>query len=446
MAAIPRLVVGAPHSGAGKTTATLALALALRAAGERVQPFKAGPDYIDPTHLGAACGRVPYNLDGWFLGEARLRGLFAHACAGASVALVEGVMGLFDGRAGTGGAGSTAALAAALGAPVVLVVDAGGMAASIAAVARGFADFDPRVRVAGVIANRVGSARHAELLREALAETGLPLLGWIPRDPALGLPERHLGLVLAGEAAIPETALRSAAHLDLPAILAIARSAGPLGPAEDPFPSPRPPFVRIAWAEDAAFRFAYPETRELLRRLGAEIVPFSPLADAGLPPADALFLAGGYPELHAARLAANTAMRAAIRAFGGPIVAECGGLMYLAEGLEANGRRWPMCGLVPGTAVMAERPVLGYREVVALRDSPVARAGWRLRGHEFHYARLAPGPAPAWQLADGGAVEGFTDGRVLASFVHLYLLAHPRAAAWLVAQAAGAGAGAVQGP
>lgn len=441
MTAIPRLVIGAPNSGAGKTTVTLALALALRAAGERVQPFKAGPDYIDPTHLGAACGRTPYNLDGWFLGEARLRGLFAHACAGATVAVVEGVMGLFDGRAGTGGAGSTAALATTLDAPVVLVIDAGGMAASIAAVARGFANFDPRVRVAGVIANRVGSERHAELLREALAEVGLPLLGWIPRDPALSLPERHLGLVLAGEASFPGEALRSAAHLDVAAILAIARGAGPLGPAEDPFPPERPPAARIAWAEDAAFRFAYPETRELLRRLGAEIVPFSPLADAALPPADALFLAGGYPELHAEALAGNVAMRAAIRGFAGPIIAECGGLMYLAEGLEAGGRRWPMCGLVPGTAVMAERPVLGYRDVIALGDSPVARAGWRLRGHEFHYARLEPGPAPAWRQADGTAVEGFTDGRVLASFIHLYLLGHPRAAERLVAQAAAARAG-----
>lgn len=436
VSALPRVVLAAPASGSGKTTAALALIAALRAAGATVQPFKTGPDYIDPSHLGAAAGREPYNLDTWFLSPAQVRGLFVHAMAGADIAVVEGVMGMFDGRAGAGGAGSTADLAAALAAPVILVVDAGGMAASIAAVARGFAGFDPRVTVAGVIANRVGSERHAAILREALGEAGLPLLGWLPRDPALALPERHLGLVLAGEADLPRDALEAAgARFDLGAITAIARSAGPLPPADSVFPPARPPRARLAWAEDAAFRFTYPETRELLRRLGAEIVPFSPLADARLPQADALYLGGGYPELHAEALAANRPMREAVRSFPGPIVAECGGYMYLARGITAAGQRHEMVGLVPGEAVMADRPVLGYRDVVALRDSPAAAAGWRLRGHEFHYARMEAGEAPAWRQAEGGATEGYTDGRVLGSFIHLYLLAHRPAAERFIAAA-----------
>ncbi|MCS6801863.1 MAG: cobyrinate a,c-diamide synthase [Chloroflexota bacterium] len=436
MRTVPRIVLAAPSSGAGKTTVALVAITALRRAGERVQPFKAGPDYIDPSHLGAAAGRTPYNLDTWFLTPSQTRGLFAEAMRGATIAVVEGVMGMFDGRAGAGSAGSTADLAAALNAPVLLVVDASGMASSIAAVAHGFAAFDRRVQVGGVIANRVGSERHADLLREALAAVGLPLVGWLPNDPQLHLPERHLGLILAGEMAIPEEALRAAGrHLDVAALVRLARSAGPLPPAAAVFPEPQPPRVRIGWAEDAAFQFAYPETRELLRRLGAEIVPFSPLADAQLPAVDALYFGGGYPELHAEALAANRPMREAIRAFPGPIVAECGGYMYLAQALVIGDRRAAMVGLLPGQAVLADRPVLGYREVIALRESPVALPGWRLRGHEFHYARMEGSPLPAWRLAGSEAVEGFSSGRVLGSFVHLYLLAHQEAAARFVAAA-----------
>lgn len=434
MTELPRVVVAAPGSGAGKTTVTMALIAALRAAGERVQPFKVGPDYIDPSHLAAAAGRPAFNLDTFFLAAAQVRGLFAHAMRGATVGVVEGVMGMFDGRSGAGGAGSTADAAAALGAPVVLVVDAAGMAGSIAAVARGFADFDPRVRVGGVIANRVGSERHAELLREALEAAGLPLLGWLPNDPAVALPGRHLGLVLAGEAApAPEALARAAQQIDAVAVLRLARGAGPLPAPAPVFPGRQPGRIRLAWAEDAAFRFTYPETRELLERLGAEILPFSPLADTALPAADALYIGGGYPELHAEALAANRPMLEAVRGFRGPVLAECGGYMYLAEALETEGRRYPMAGLAPGVARMADRPVLGYRDVVALAASPVAEAGWRLRGHEFHYARLEPGSRPAWRQADGTAVEGFTDGRVLASFIHLYLLARPRAAERFIA-------------
>lgn len=429
MTAHPRLVIAAPHSGAGKTTVTLALAAALAAAGEVVQPFKIGPDYIDPTHHAAVTGRTAVNLDAWFFPGPQLVALFAHAMRGATFGLIEGVMGLFDGRGAVDAPTSTAGVAELLRAPVILVVDAAGMAGSIAAVARGFADFRPGLRLAGVIANRVGSERHAAILREALEAVGLPLLGWLPKDPGLELPARHLGLVLAGETSLPRAALAAAgARFDLQAILAIARSAGPLPPAEPLLPEPGPPRARIALARDAAFSFYYPEALELLRRLGAELIPFSPLADERLPAADALYLGGGYPELHAERLAANQPMRQAIRAFRGPIVAECGGLMYLASGFHDGTTLHPMVGLVPGTARMADRPVLGYREVVALAASPVALPGWRLRGHEFHYARLEPPRPAAWQRADGHETEGFTDGRVLASFIHLYLPAHPAAA------------------
>lgn len=431
---LPRLLLAAPHSGAGKTTAALALLLAFRELGLRVQPFKVGPDYIDPTHLERAAGRRPYNLDGFFLDERGLLALFRHGARGADLALVEGVMGLFDGKDPLGRVGSTAQVAALLKAPVVLVVDAGGMAGSIAPLVLGFARHHPEVRVVGAIANRVGSERHAGILKEALEVHGLPLLGWLPKDPALELPERHLGLVLAGEAEPDWQALRRLPRLDLAGLLRVAQGAPPLPEAPPFLPEKVPPRLRVAYAWDRAFRFYYPEALELLEALGAELLPFSPLEDEALPQAEALLLGGGYPELFAKRLSENRAMRAAIRAFPGPIVAECGGYMYLAEGLWVGERFFPMVGLVPGRAHMADRPVLGYREVEALRDSPVARKGERLRGHEFHYARLPPSPSPAWRRVGGEEVEGWTDGRVLASFVHLYLPAHLEAARRLLAQ------------
>mgnify|MGYP001214860494 FL=1 len=420
-----RLLLAAPHSGAGKTTVSLALLLALRARGLRVQPFKVGPDYIDPTHLEKAAARRPYNLDGFFLDETGLLALFRHGARGADFALIEGVMGLFDGKDPRGEVGSTAQVARLLKAPVALVVDAKGMAGSIAPLALGFRDFHPGVRVVGVFANRVGSERHAAILKEALKAVGLPLLGWLPQDPALELPERHLGLVLAGEMAPPLEALRRAFRVDLEGVLRLAASAPPLPEARPFLPPRRPPRARVAYAWDKAFSFYYPEALELLEALGAELIPFSPLEDEALPKAHALLLGGGYPELFAERLSANVALREAIRRFPGPIVAECGGYMYLSQGLWVGERFFPMVGLVPGEARMAERPVLGYREVEALRDSPVARKGQAFKGHEFHYARLPASPSPAWRRLGGEEVEGYTDGRVLASFVHLYLPARP---------------------
>ncbi|WP_117238369.1 cobyrinate a,c-diamide synthase [Thermus sediminis] len=431
----PRLLLAAPHSGAGKTTAALALLLRLRGLGLRVRPFKVGPDYIDPTHLERAAGLRPYNLDGFFLDEAGLLALFAHGMRGADLALIEGVMGLFDGKDPLGRVGSTAQVARILGAPVVLVVDAKGMAGSIAPLALGFARHDPGVQVVGVVANRVGSERHAAILREALEAHGLPLLGWLPQDPALELPERHLGLVLAGEVEPPLRALEGAGFWDLEALLRLAKAAPPLPEPPSFLPERRPPRVRVAYAWDRAFSFYYPEALELLSALGAELVPFSPLADEALPEAHALLLGGGYPELFAEGLSENQAMREAIRGFRGPILAECGGYMYLSEGLWVGERLFPMVGLAPGEARMGGKPVLGYREVEALRDNPVAARGDRLKGHEFHYARLPASPSPAWRRVGGGEVEGWTDGRVLASFVHLYLPARPAAAQRFLAQA-----------
>lgn len=438
---IPRLLLAAPHSGAGKTTVALALLQRLRALGLRVQPFKVGPDYIDPTHLGRAAGRRPYNLDGFFLSEEGLLSLFQHGARGADLALVEGVMGLFDGKDPLGRVGSTAQVAALLRAPVVLVVDAWGMAGSIAPLVQGFRGFRPGVEVVGVVANRVGSERHAEVLREALSTIGLPLLGWLPRDPALEVPERHLGLVLAGEVEPPLEALGQAGAWDLEALLRLAEEAPPL-PSVPPFlPKPHPSRVRIAYAWDQAFRFYYPEALELLEALGAELIPLSPLHDEALPQAQGLLLGGGYPELFARELSENRVMREAIRGFPGPVVAECGGYMYLAQGLWVGEAFYPMAGRVPGEARMAERPVLGYREVVALRDGPVARKGEVHRGHEFHYAHLPPSPSPAWRRAGGEEVEGYTDGRVLASFIHLYLPAQPQGARRFLALAERAGFG-----
>ncbi|WP_038042519.1 cobyrinate a,c-diamide synthase [Thermus tengchongensis] len=421
MRRIPRLVLAAPHSGAGKTTLALALLLALGERGLRVQPFKVGPDYVDPTHLEAASGRRVYNLDGFFLDQEGLLSLFQHGARGADLALVEGVMGLFDGKDPLGRVGSTAQVARLLEAPVVLVVDASGMAGSIAPLVQGFRSFDPGVQVVGVFANRVGSERHAALLQEALAQVGLPLLGWLPQDPTLEIPERHLGLVLAGEVRPPLAALRQAFRVDLDGVLRLAQAASPLSEAPPFLPERRPPRVRVAYAWDQAFRFYYPEALELLEALGAELIPFSPLEDEALPEAQALLLGGGYPELFARELSANRAMREAVRLFPGPVVAECGGYMYLSQGLWAGEDFFPMVGLVPGEARMAERPVLGYREVEALRDNPLARRGEAFKGHEFHYARMGPSPSPAWRRVAGEEVEGYTDGRILASFVHLYL-------------------------
>jgi cobyrinic acid a,c-diamide synthase len=480
MVSLPRLVVAATRSGDGKTVVATGIMAALRARGLRVSPHKVGPDYIDPSYHAAACGVPGRNLDPWLTGEDLTGPLLAHGAgrARADVAVIEGVMGLFDGAAAPDGRGrgyaSTAHVARLTGSPVLLVVDAAGASASVAATVHGFAGWDRRIRVAGVVLNRVASGRHETLLREALAPSGIPVVGALRRDPSLHTPSRHLGLVPAGER--PESVrawlpgLRALAErgLDLDLLLAIARAApalaaepwspaaavaGPDGAGQDGAgkgaarrAAGRPPVVAVA--AGPAFTFGYAEHAEMLAAAGAEVVPFDPLADRGLPEGtDALVAGGGFPEVHADALAANTGLLDEVRqrvAAGLPAVAECAGLLWLGESLD--GRK--QCGVLPARARMTGTLTLGYREAVALRDTPLTAAGTRVRAHEFHRTVSEPGrgPEPAWRAADGAA-SGWAGPGLLASYLHLHWAGVPGAAARLVRAAlAGRGHAATRRP
>ncbi len=394
------LLIAAPRSGSGKTTVTLALAAALRRRGVRLRAAKSGPDYIDPAFHAAATGAPSPNLDSWAMAPALLDTVLSDACSGAELLLVESAMGLFDGLAGPPGArGAAADLAARFGLPVLLVLDVAGQSQSAAAVARGFAAHQAGVRIAGVLLNRVASDRHRDQVRQAMAQVALPVLGSLPRNAEVKLPERHLGLVQAQELAeLPALLGRLAdlaeRHFYLDAILACA-AALPTPPARAI--ALRPPGQRIALAQDEAFSFVYPHVLAGWQRAGAAIVPFSPLADEA-PPADCdtCWLPGGYPELHAATLAAATHFRDGLARFAAtrPVHGECGGYMALGAGLvDADGARHAMAGLLGHvTSFAARRLNLGYREARLLADGPLGRAGTRLRGHEFHYATvLDPG-------------------------------------------------------
>jgi cobyrinic acid a,c-diamide synthase len=443
---IPRVVIAGTSSGAGKTSVTCGVIAALGRRGLRVQSFKVGPDYIDPSHHALASGRPGRNLDAFLSGPELIAPLARHGARGADVAVVEGVMGLFDGASGRGELASTAHVAKLLRAPVVLVADAAAMARSVAAVVHGYRTFDPDVDVAGVIFNKVGSDHHEELLRQALAPLGVPVLGALRRDPGVTAPERHLGLVPASErerdtrAALVALADAAERHVDLEGIVALARSAPPLGgPAWSPDPPERGPSpVRIAVARGPAFSFHYEENLELLRAAGAELVSFDPLSDEELPPgAGALLLAGGFPEVFGAELEANAPLRAAVAAFaasGAPILAECGGLLFLCRDLDGH----RMCDVLPASARMTGRLTLGYREATAAMATPWIEAGERVRGHEFHYSQLdQPPAAPAWTLAARGRAspEGFAAGAVQASYLHVHWAAYPQLA-WRFARVA----------
>jgi cobyrinic acid a,c-diamide synthase len=429
----PGLLVAAPASGAGKTTVTLGLIRALRDEGLRVQPFKNGPDYIDPAFHRAAAGRRSFNLDTWAMPPALLDALLAEA-TGADIVVAEGSMGLFDGVAvpGAAGDGSGADLAARTGWPVVLVIDAAGQAQSAGAVALGFARLRA-IPFAGVILNRVASPRHERLCRHGLEAAGLRCFGALPRRGDLRLPERHLGLVQAAEHPDLEAAVAAYAaflreHVDLAGLRAAA-AAGPSRPG-GAAPPLRPPGSRVALASDVAFSFAYPHLLDGWRRAGAEILPFSPLADEPPDPAaDAVWLPGGYPELHAGRLAAAETFRRGLARFaasGRPIHGECGGYMALGEGLvDAGGARHRMAGLLGLTTSFAARRLhLGYRDATLLAPMPGSAAGARLRGHEFHYASVVEQPdEPLARVldADGAAVAetGSRRGGVTGTFFHL---------------------------
>ena len=437
MAAVPTVVVAAAHSGAGKTTAALALVLGLRARGLRVQPFKVGPDYLDASLLTwAAGGRTCRNLDAWMLPEAHLLELFHRACRGADVAVVEGVMGLFDGRSGETDEASTAHVARLLAAPVALVVDARASARTAGAVALGLATLDPSLRVAGAILNRVAGPAHLEACLAGLRAAGVAPLGRLRLEKGAELPGRYLGLVSAAERTPSRSAARAlraaGGDLDLDAVLRAAGGAAP--PAVEPrlFPARRRRArTAIAVARDAAFSFYYQDSLDLLEAWGAELVPFSPLADAEVPPgAGGVYLGGGYPELHAADLAANAAMARSLRTArrrGAAVLAECGGAMYAGAGIEdAEGRRHRMAGLWPTwTTMRGRRLVIGYRDVRA--GSASFLHPLRARAHEFHYsrerrpARVADG-TPAWEVLDQpGRTEGWAAPGLVASYIHLHL-------------------------
>ena len=429
---------------------------ALRARGLAVSGHKIGPDYIDPGYHALATGRAPRNLDPFLCGEELIAPLFRHGAAGAQVAVVEGVMGLFDGVDPTLGLGedfgSTAHVARLLGAPVVLVVDAARAGRSVAALAAGFAGFDPRTPVAGVILNQVASDRHERLLRDALAGAGLPVYGVIRRTEGIVTPSRHLGLIPAAERAalagqaIDRMGALVAASCDLDALLALAaRAPARPGPAWEPpaEPNPVPPGLHgppapvVAVAGGAAFTFGYTEQAELLEAAGARVARFDPLRDEDLPEGTAgLILGGGFPEMHAAGLSANGRLRdrvAALAARGAPVAAECAGLLYLARSLDDR----PMCGVLDVRATMTPKLTLGYRQAVAVTDSVLARAGDVVRGHEFHRTAAVPaaGDQPAWRVGPG-AVEGHVAGSVVASYLHTHWAGHPAAAARFTAACA----------
>ena len=426
------VILAAPASGSGKTLVTLALLRHFRRSGRAVSSIKVGPDYIDPAFHAAASGRACANLDTWAMRPETLGRLLSQAGRDAEFVLGEGVMGLFDGA--SGGAGSTADLATALGWPVVLVVDARGMAASAGALLKGFMGFRPGVVISGVIFNRVGGSGHERALREAAGALDLPVLGCIPRDPALVLPERHLGLVQAAEHAELEAFLDGAteqvgACVDTVALAALATAARLANGADDPVVPPLG--QRIAVARDEAFAFSYPFLLDGWRAAGAEVSLFSPLADeAPDVAADAVYLPGGYPELHGARLARNAAFLEGLRsaaARGATVFGECGGYMVLGRGLEdGEGRRHAMAGLLPLETSFADpRLTLGYRQAALDEACPLGAAGSRFRGHEFHFARtteLGLGPAlfRLWDSAGKAlGAAGRREGRVMGSFLHL---------------------------
>ncbi len=453
------MVIAAPHSGCGKTTLTTGLIAALRARGQRVQPFKVGPDYIDPTYHTLAAGQVCRNLDSWLLPPAAYRELFARATRDADCAVIEGVMGLYDGARYDSDEGSTAEIAKQFGAAVIVVLDAGKVARTIGAVALGMQAFDPALNIIGYIANNVGSAGHGQGVATAItAATGKPCFGWVQRDPALQLPERHLGLVPTAETGAWESFVQTAGmivkqQIDLDALWAAVNETPASVPHSNVTHAPsvvaaRQP-VRIAVADDEAFSFRYPENLELLEQAGAEIVRFSPLRDQALPAGtQGIYLCGGFPELYAAQLASNTALHAAIHQAAQaqvPIYAECGGLMYLTEGIvDQAGVHHKLVGLLPGISQMTQRLTMGYRVVQAVTDNWLWQRGETMRGHEFHYSVWQERPAhvpylyefqphtPRHTLQN----EGASLGSVIASYTHLHFLANPILAERFVAAAA----------
>lgn len=456
MSATPAVVIAAPGSGSGKTTVATGLIGALRRAGYGVAPFKVGPDFIDPGYHALAAGRPSRNLDPVLVGERLVGPLYRHGAAAADIAVIEGVMGLFDGRIGAHASGpasgSTAHVAALLGAPVILVVDVRGQSHSIAALVQGFSTFDPATRIAGVVLNRVGSVRHEQVLRQACEQAGVRVLGAIPREDEVALPSRHLGLVTAVEYgrrardAVKAMTALAARHVDLPTVAAAADShvadapwdpQAAIGSPGDPPGRP----ITVALAAGTVFSFGYVEHTELLRAAGAQVVTFDPLTEPLPKGTAALVLRGGFPEEYASELSANDVLRQQVHslaAAGAPVHAECGGLTYLASELDG----YPMCGVLAGSARFTEHLTLGYRDAVAVADSSLYAVGDCVVAHEFHRTAITftAGYRPAWVygMRDEDTVrDGAVERNVHASYLHTHPAAQPAAIARLVAQAAG---------
>lgn len=476
MGDVPRLVIAAPHGQSGKTTVTLGLIAALSARGHCVQPFKKGPDYIDSGWLGRTAGRPCRNLDRFFMTPEQTVEVFRRGCRGAGIAVVEGNMGLYDGR-DLEGSGSTAEVARILAAPVVLVVDATRMTRSAAALVLGFKAFDPGISIAGVILNKIVGQRHENMLRAAIEKyTDLPVLGLIPKNPGLGIPMRHLGLLSAAESAEGDSVsdrVRKTVeeHLDLGRLIDIAQSApelpdaaGSLGggagiaggevasTTRRKFPI-QPPLefrsrVRVGYFLDEAFTFYYPENLEALIASGAELVRMDSLRDSSLPEVDGFYLGGGFPEMYAERLEANAGLRASVRAAiedGMPVYAECGGLMYLCRKLVYNSRVYDMVGALPADVVMEDRPQgHGYTLMEVTGPNPFFALGTLIRGHEFHHSRVINAATDrlgfAYRVRRGVGIDGRNDGlvyrNVLAAYSHIHAVAEPGWAPSLVARAA----------
>lgn len=468
----PRLVIAGTGSGSGKTTVTLGLMRALARQGLKVQGFKCGPDYIDPAYHSAVTGRPSRNLDSWMTSNAYLQEYFLRASAEADLSVIEGVMGLYDGKEDTALTGSTAEIALLTASPVLLVVDVRSMGRSAAAIVLGFRQLEPQVRIAAVLVNRCGSEGHYRLVKAAIeAACGIPVIGWLPRDSGLDIPERHLGLLPAVERGELASLFDRAADMleqgtDLERLLELA-AAAPAIPAVPAVQErlaaadnlynpagqiihkiqagPAEPGPVIAVARDAAFNFYYADNLELLAREGAKLVYFSPLGGEGIPPeADGIYIGGGFPEEFAAVIAANQLFLGGLRSAasaGMPLYAECGGYMVLARSLtDRNGTVHEMAGIVPAHTVMQERrAALGYREVTALHDCLLLKQGERLRGHEFHYSVMSypDGEAQTYAYESKGRgssqLEGYISGSIMAAYAHIHLASHLPAAARLVA-------------
>lgn len=436
----PGLVIAGTHSGCGKTTVTLGLMAALVKRGYRIQGFKTGPDFIDPTFYRAITGREGENLDTWMVGQNQISRIYQEGAAGSEFTVIEGVMGLYDGASSTDEAGSTAELAKILDLPVVLVIDARSMARSVAAVVKGFIELDPGLRFGGIILNRVGSDRHFKILKEAInSVTSVKVLGYLSKETSVTLPERHLGLVPYYE----DTGLKKQldyladiieANLDVTEILTIFRN-----PKTEPFkdailPNPNTIGVRIGIARDQVFGFYYQDNLRMLQKYGAELVYFSLLKDYELPEGiRGLYLGGGYPELFAAQLEANSQLKTVIYEFinkGLPVYAECGGLMYLGKNIRTKDGVYKMIGALDIEVGMAEkRAALGYRKVTALTDNILFRKGQQACGHEFHYSEIVNSSETENAFLTGqNRVIGFEKGKILASYVHLHFGSNPQIA------------------